>query len=63
MFDALARVRARLADVRDKVSPWDEAFLALSDAIEELDDAMVLDVRAQSYAKDNPVFTFCQEQR
>jgi hypothetical protein len=63
MFDALSRVRDRLAEIRAKVSPWDESFLALSDAIEELDDAMVMDVRAQTYVAESRLATFCEEMR
>lgn len=63
MFTALWRVRATLHALLMKLPMDCEEATALVEAIDQLDDEMVLDVRAQTYANDNPVFTFCQEQR
>lgn len=52
MFDALRNVRNRLHAVLLTVPVGSENATALIEAIDELDDAMVMDVRAQTYAAD-----------
>lgn len=63
MFDALTRLREKFYEVQKQLPVDSPESLALAEAIDEIDDAMVMDVRAQTYAKDNPVFTYCQESR
>lgn len=67
MFTALTRVRETLHSVLQKLPMDSVEATALIEAIDELDNQMVLDVRAGTYAawirEDNPVATFCQESR